>query len=62
WRDEQMSEALKEIMKDEFEKREKETTVNHIRDVMEKLSYTSDQAMDLFNIPQAQRPMYAAMV
>ena len=61
-----MSEMLKEIMKDEFvrqrQDQEKETKIQCIRDVMEKLAYTPDQAMDLFNIPQTQRPTYAALV
>lgn len=62
WRDEQMSEALKEIMKDEFEKREQETTVKYLRDIMKNLKLSLDQAMDALSIPQPQRQMYAALV
>ncbi len=57
-----MSEALKEIMKDEFEKREQETTVKYLRDIMKNLKLSLDQAMDALSIPQPQRQMYAALV
>lgn len=39
-----------------------EVTVIHIRDIMSKLKYTEEQAMDLLNIPESQRKTYAGLV
>lgn len=37
-------------------------TVAHIKDIMEKLKYTIEQAMDLLSVPAEQRPMYEGMI
>ena len=57
-----MSDVLKELMKDEFDKREQETTVNHIRAAMKSFNVNVERAMDIIEIPQSQRPIYAALV
>ena len=61
-----MSDVLKELMKDEFTRvrqdQEQETTVNHIRAAMMNLQFSAEKAMDVLNIPQSQRPIYAALV
>ena len=38
------------------------TTVLYIKDIMTKLKYTAEQAMDLLSIPQSQRSTYAGLV
>ena len=37
-------------------------TIAHIKDIMEKLKYTIEQAMDLLSIPAEQRAMYEGLV
>ena len=37
-------------------------TVAHIKEIMTKLKYTIEQAMDLLSIPSEQRPMYRGMI
>ena len=62
--------ALMEVMKEDVEKKvsmaeaakEQQTTVTHINDIMTKLKYTAEQAMDLLSIPQSQRSTYAGLV
>ena len=69
-RDSSMEDVLMEIVKDRVDeqvivgKREQEqqTTVTHINDIMTKLKYTAEQAMDLLSIPQSQRSIYAGLV
>ena len=41
---------------------EQKTTVDHLKDIMDKLKYTAEQAMDLLNIPQDERTTYAGLV
>ena len=65
-----MDDVLMEIVKDRVDEkvntavnaREQQTTVNHINDIMTKLKYTAEQAMDLLSIPQSQRSTYAGLV
>jgi hypothetical protein len=65
-RDSIMCEALRELMKDEIaEERnaaannaETETQVKNIRNIMVRLKYTAEQAMDLLEIPQQKRSFY----
>jgi CRISPR/Cas system CSM-associated protein Csm2 small subunit len=65
-RDSIMCEALRELMQDvideEVDTAVSETTdkakLEDIRNIMEELKYTADQAMDLLKIPQQKRPTY----
>ena len=41
---------------------EQETTVSHIKDIMTKLKYTVEQAMDLLSIPETQRDTYTNLI
>ena len=41
---------------------EQETTVSHIKDIMTKLKYTVEQAMDLLSIPETQRDIYTNLI
>ena len=65
-RDDDMGEAMRRVMKDDLEQSEKcgeqHALIQSIRNVMEKLKYTVDQAMDLLDIPLDQRSMYAGLV
>ena len=61
-----MEDVLMEIVKDRVDERvdaeRQQTTVTHINDIMTKLKYTAEQAMDLLSIPQSQRSTYAGLV
>ena len=57
-----LEEMRNEAAKDAEKKAVERTTVTHIRDIMDKLKYTVDQAMDLLNIPASQREIYAGLV
>ena len=69
-----MEDVLMEIVKDRVDERvnmavhtavdaeRQQTTVTHINDIMTKLKYTAEQAMDLLSIPQSQRSIYAGLV
>ena len=51
-----------ESLEKRYKEKEQETTVNHLKDIMTKLKYTVDQAMDLLNIPSDQRATYTNLV
>ena len=61
-----MEDILMEIVKDRVEEQvtaeKQQTTVAHIKEIMTKLKYTAEQAMDLLGVPQSQRGMYAGLV
>ena len=61
-----MKDVLMEMVKDRVDERvnakEREVTVNYLRDIMDKLRYTVEQAMDVLSIPPAQRQTYAGLV
>lgn len=54
-----MSHVLEELMKDVIDERIEESKENtwleSVRNIMNELKYTSDQAMDLLKIPQSNR-------
>ena len=55
-------EALKYSFANAERKAQQETTVSHIRDIMESFGVNIDKAMDSLKIPQDQRTMYAGLV
>ncbi len=57
-----LEEMRNEAAKDADKKAVERTTVSHIKEIMDKLKYTVDQAMDLLSIPQSQRSTYAGLV
>ena len=67
---EAMDDALMEIVKDRVDEKvsvgkreqEQQTTVTHIRDIMESFGVTIEKAMDSLKIPQSQRSTYAGLV
>jgi hypothetical protein len=65
-RDNEMEDVLMEIVKNRVNEKVNtavnETTVKHINDIMAKLKYIAEQAMDLLSIPQSQRSTYTGLV
>ena len=71
---EAMDDALMEILKDRVDERvnmavhtavdaeRQQTTVTHIRDIMESFGVTIEKAMDSLKIPPSQRSTYAGLV
>lgn len=67
---EEMENVLMEIMKDKVEERvstaeaaeRQQTTVEYINNIMTRLKYSAEQAMDLLSLPQSQRSIYAGLV
>ena len=65
-----MEDVLMEIVKDRVDERvntavdaeRQQTTVTHIRDIMESFGVTIEKAMDSLKIPQSQRNTYAGLV
>ncbi len=55
-----MCDALKELMKEDFEKQEQETLLNTIRNLMDSMKWTAEQAMAAMKIPDADRGKYIA--
>ena len=53
-----MSKDIQRIMDEE----KQEITVNYLKDIMKKLKYIAEQAMDLLDVPTEDRFMYAGMV
>ena len=50
------------IMEDMRNETAKKIKIEAIISIMEKLKYTAEQAMDLLNIPQAERATYVGLV
>ena len=57
-----LEEMRNEAARDADKKAVERTTASHIRDIMDKLKYTLDQAMDLLNIPAGQREIYVGLI
>lgn len=57
-----MEDMRNQAARDGAKKAEEQTTVSHIKEIMDKLKYTVDQAMDLLNIPMGQRDTYAGLI
>ena len=55
-----MCDALKELMKEDFEKKEQETLLKTIRNLMDSMKWTAEQAMAAMKIPDADRGKYMA--
>ena len=53
-----MCDALKELMKEDFEKKEQETLLKAIRNLMDSMTWTAEQAMAAMQIPDADRGKY----
>lgn len=55
-----MCEALRELMKDDFEKKEQETLLKAIKNLMDSMKWTAEQAMTAMKIPDADKEKYIA--
>lgn len=58
--DKVMCEALRELMKEDLEQREQETLLKAIRNLMETMKCSAEQAMAALKIPEADRGEYIA--
>ncbi len=58
----EMCRVMEDMRNETAKKTKEQTTTSHIIDIMEKLKYTAEQAMDLLNIPQAERATYVGLV
>ena len=56
-RDSVMCEALQELMKDEITEKVTESKLEDVKNIMKKLSYTAEQAMDLLSVSESQRKL-----
>ena len=54
------TERLKEIIEEMREEVEERTMINAIKNIMEGLKYTAQQAMELLKIPADDQPKYLA--
>ena len=57
-----MEEMRNEAARDGAQKAEQQTTVKHIKDVMDSFGVTVEKAMESLKIPAAQWSMYAGLV
>ena len=58
--DSEMCQALREIMKEEFEKTEERTSLDYIRNLMETTNWSAKKAMDALKIPASLQAEYAS--
>ena len=58
--DKVMCEALRELMKEDFEETKQETLLEAIRNLMETMKCSADQAMAALKIPEADKGKYIA--
>lgn len=58
--DKVMCDALRELMKEDFEEKEQETLLKTIRNLMDSMKWTAEQAMSAMKIPDADRGKYIA--
>ena len=58
--DKVMCEALKELMKEDFEKKEQETLLKTIKNLMDTTKWTAEQVMAAMKIPEDDRGKYIA--
>ena len=58
--DKVMCEALRELMKEDLEQREQETLLKAIRNLMETMKCSAEQAMVALKIPEADKGKYIA--
>lgn len=58
--DKVMCDALKELMKEDFEEAKQETLLEMIKNLMDTMKWTAEQAMAAMKIPEADRGKYIA--
>ncbi|RRK35490.1 hypothetical protein EBB54_23260 [Schaedlerella arabinosiphila] len=55
-----MCDALRELMKEDFEETKQETLLETIKNLMDTMKWTAEQAMTAMKIPDADRGKYIA--
>lgn len=58
--DKVMCDALKELMKEDFEETKQETLLETIKNLMDTMKWTAEQAMTAMKIPDADRSKFIA--
>ncbi|MBQ7564645.1 MAG: hypothetical protein IJT16_11730 [Lachnospiraceae bacterium] len=58
----EMCKVMEDMRNEAAKRAEEQTTIDHIKDIMTKLKYTVEQAMDLLSIPPADRATYSELV
>ena len=54
-----MCDALKKLMKEDFEEAKQETLLEAIKNLMDSMKWTAEQAMAALKIPEADREKYS---
>lgn len=57
-----MSDSIQTLIDQKANEREQETTVIHLKDIMEAFDITVEKAMESLKIPQAERNIYAGLL
>ncbi len=58
----EMCEILEELRREGIEQGERRKSLSDLRTLMEKLHYTAQQALDFFEVPEADRPLYLTLL
>lgn len=58
----EMCEILEELRREGIEQGERRKLLSDLRTLMEKLHYTAQQALDFFEVPEADRPLYLTLL
>ena len=61
-REEGIKEGIKEGREEGIKEGEENAAILYIKDIMKKLKYSVEQAMDLLNIPADKRAMYSKLI
>ena len=57
-----MCEIFEELRREGIEQGERHKSLSDLRTLMEKLHYTAQQALDFFEVPEADRPLYLTLL
>ena len=58
----EMCEIFEELRREGIEQGERRKSLSDLRTLMEKLHYTAQQALDFFEVPEADRPLYLTLL
>ncbi len=58
----EMCEIFEELRREGIEQGERHKSLSDLRTLMEKLHYTAQQALDFFEVPEADRPLYLTLL
>lgn len=58
----EMCEIFEELRREGIEQGERRKSLSDLRTLMEKLHYIAQQALDFFEVPEADRPLYLTLL